>query len=47
MKKMLRRWEMDSPKRVESILAGLRNVVPSHLMDGDLFDFTSLGGKTR
>ena len=44
VKRMLRRWEMDNPNRVDSILAGLRNVVPSHLMDGELFDFRSLRG---
>jgi len=44
VKKMLRRWEIEHPNRVESILAGIRNVVPSHLMDTALFDFTSLGG---
>jgi tRNA 2-thiocytidine biosynthesis protein TtcA len=44
VKKMLRRWEAENPNRVDSILAGLKNVVPSHLMDADLFDF---GGLTR
>jgi len=44
---MLRRWELDNPNRVESILAGIRNVVPSHLMDADLFDFTALRGQVR
>jgi tRNA 2-thiocytidine biosynthesis protein TtcA len=44
VKKMLRRWELDNPNRVESILAGLRNVVPSHLMDRELFDFADLRG---
>jgi len=42
VKKMLRRWETENPNRVDSILAGLRNVVPSHLMDTALFDFGSL-----
>jgi len=42
IKKLLRRWEMEHPKRVESILAGLKNVVPSHLMDTELFDFSAL-----
>ena len=43
VKKMLRRWEMENPNRVESILAGLKQVVPSHLMDRSLFDFSALG----
>ncbi len=42
IKKLLSRWELEYPHRVESILAGLRNVVPSHLMDPGLFDFSSL-----
>jgi tRNA 2-thiocytidine biosynthesis protein TtcA len=42
VKKMLRRWEIDHPNRVESILASLKRVVPSHLMDPDLFDFSAL-----
>lgn len=42
IKKLLRRWELEDPNRVQSILAGLRNVVPSHLMDTELFDFSSL-----
>jgi len=42
VKKMLRRWESENPNRVDSILAGLRNVVPSHLMDTALYDFGSL-----
>ena len=42
IKKLLRQWESEHPNRVESILAGMRNVVPSHLMDADLFDFSAL-----
>lgn len=42
VKKLLRRWELEDPNRVQSILAGIRNVVPSHLMDTGLFDFASL-----
>jgi tRNA 2-thiocytidine biosynthesis protein TtcA len=47
VKKMLRRWEMENPNRVESILASLKRVVPSHLMDGNLFDFSALGRDGR
>lgn len=43
VKKMLRRWEMENPNRVDSILASLKRVVPSHLMDQSLFDFSTLG----
>lgn len=43
IKQMLEGWDAQSPGRVENIARGLRNVVPSHLADGDLFDFVSLG----
>ena len=39
---MIADWERDEPRRIESILAGLRRVVPSHLMDGGQFDFLGL-----
>jgi tRNA 2-thiocytidine biosynthesis protein TtcA len=42
IKAMLAGWERDEPQRIESILAGLRSVVPSHLMDPEQFDFTGL-----
>ncbi|MFM2050060.1 MAG: hypothetical protein RL682_551 [Pseudomonadota bacterium] len=37
--KMLREWEKQYPGRTETMLTALQNVVPSHLMDGKLFDF--------
>ena len=40
IKKMLREWESRYPGRVESIFSSLRNVVPSHLADPSVFDFT-------
>ena len=36
---MLREWEKKYPGRVENMFNALQNVVPSHLLDGDLFDF--------
>ena len=39
IKAMLAEWERSEPRRIESILAGLRRVVPSHLMDPALFEF--------
>jgi len=39
VKQMLREWERKFPGRIESMFRALQNVVPSHLMDGDLFDF--------
>ena len=42
IKQMLQGWDERTPGRVESIARALRNVVPSHLGDGELFDFLSL-----
>jgi tRNA 2-thiocytidine biosynthesis protein TtcA len=42
IKAMLRDWEKRAPGRVETILTGLQNVRPSHLMDRALFDFADL-----
>ena len=39
---MLQGWDRQAPGRVENIARSLRHVVPSHLGDGDLFDFVSL-----
>jgi tRNA 2-thiocytidine biosynthesis protein TtcA len=36
---MLREWEKKYPGRIDSIFGALGNVVPSHLMDRNLFDF--------
>lgn len=42
IKTMLQQWDLQTPGRVETIARSLRHVVPSHLGDGDLFDFVSL-----
>ena len=39
---MLREWEKKHPGRIQSMCTALQNVVPSHLMDGTLFDFQGL-----
>ncbi len=39
VKALLREWEKRHPGRVETILTGLQNVNPSHLLDRALFDF--------
>lgn len=44
VKAMLRNWESTAPGRIESIFSAIRNVVPSHLADTELFDFRALGG---
>ncbi|MEB2317067.1 MAG: tRNA 2-thiocytidine(32) synthetase TtcA [Pseudomonadota bacterium] len=41
-KEMLRDWEKRFPGRVENAFAALGRVVPSHLMDRDLFDFEGI-----
>jgi len=46
IKALLSEWEVAHPGRVESIATAIRNVVPSHLADGGLFDFRSLTSKT-
>ncbi|WP_018608423.1 tRNA 2-thiocytidine(32) synthetase TtcA [Uliginosibacterium gangwonense] len=44
IKTMLHEWERQHPGRTESIATALRNVVPSHLCDGNLFGFRTLAG---
>jgi len=43
VKAMLMQWEREFPGRIESIARALRNVIPSHLGDTNLFDFGALG----
>ena len=38
MKKMLGEWEAKHPGRIQNIFRSLQNVVPSHLLDGHLFN---------
>lgn len=42
IKGLMREWEKKFPGRVENIFSALSTVVPSHLMDRDLFNFTDL-----
>jgi len=39
---MLREWERKYPGRIENMFNALQNVVPSHLHDGNLYDFKGL-----
>lgn len=39
IKRMLQDWNETSPGRIESMFTAMRNVVPSHLCDNQLFDF--------
>lgn len=42
IKQMLSHWEQQYPGRKNTIFNALTNVVPSHLLDRDLFDFCAL-----
>ncbi len=42
IKHMLRDWERIHPRRIESIAKAMAHVVPSHMLDQTLFDFTAL-----
>ncbi len=42
IKEMLQTWDKRFPGRIESMFRSVRNVVPSHLMDHQLFDFKSI-----
>lgn len=42
IKDMLQGWDKQHPGRLETIFSAIKNVVPSHLADIDLFDFKSL-----
>ena len=45
IKSMLDQWERNSPGRRSVMFKALRNVRPSHLVDGQLFDFMNLTTK--
>lgn len=47
MLKMIRQWDKEYPKRVDIIFKALTNVVPSHLLDRNLFDFTNISNGPR
>ena len=42
VKQMLQDWEKRFPGRIETMFRSLANVVPSHLLDARLFDFSGL-----
>ena len=42
VKAMIAQWEQEMPGRTDSIMRSLQNVVPSHLADNALFDFSGL-----
>ena len=42
VREMMQEWDRRYPGRTESVMTALQNVVPSHLADGNLFDFRGL-----
>jgi tRNA 2-thiocytidine biosynthesis protein TtcA len=42
IKEMLTAWEREYPGRSQTIFTAMQNVVPSHLMDSELFDFKGI-----
>ena len=42
IKMMLQDWQNRFPGRIESMFKAMQNVVPSHLVDSELFDFKSV-----
>ncbi len=46
IKRMLNKWNKESPGRIESMFTAMRNIVPSHLCDANLFDFKGINGNS-
>ena len=46
IKQMLREWHQHFPGRIESMFTAIKNVVPSHLCDNQLFDFKSINANS-
>ena len=42
IKKMLNQWHQHFPGRIESMFTAMKNIVPSHMCDSELFDFKSI-----
>ncbi|TAJ78129.1 MAG: tRNA 2-thiocytidine(32) synthetase TtcA [Gallionellaceae bacterium] len=42
IKEMLANWERQYPGRSQTIFTAMQNVKPSHLLDGELFDFKNM-----
>jgi len=47
MRRMIEEWDKRQPGRSWNVFAALGKVVPSHLMDGGLFDFVGLQPQTQ
>ncbi|RQP26614.1 tRNA 2-thiocytidine(32) synthetase TtcA [Piscinibacter terrae] len=42
IKKMLREWDKQFPGRIDNLFTAMGNIVPSHMMDRNLYPFTTL-----
>lgn len=42
MNRMLKEWDKQYPKRADIVFKAIRNVIPSHLLDKELFDFSKI-----
>ena len=42
VKKMIHEWERQYPGRIENMLSAMAHIVPSHMMDRQLFPFTTI-----
>jgi len=43
IKQMLIEWNKQNPGRIESIFSSIQNIVPSHLLDTEAFEFSHFG----
>jgi tRNA 2-thiocytidine biosynthesis protein TtcA len=46
IKQMLTEWNKDNPGRTETIFSSIQNIVPSHLLDTDAYEFSDFGKST-
>ncbi len=46
IKRMLNDWSEQFPGRIESMFTAMQNVVPSHLCDGELFNFKEINSSS-
>ena len=47
VKAMIREWEKQHPGRIENVFTAMANITPSHMMDRQLFPFTSIKASGR
>ena len=47
IKAMIREWEKQHPGRIENVFSAMASIVPSHMMDRQLFPFTTIAATGR